>query len=435
MTGKSALTTSESYHYLKESDIVIIGGGAIGLATAYWLKVRNPRAFQVTVIEKDPCYKEAATTLSVGGIRQQFSLPENVMLSMYTAQFLREIKEHLSVLDFDPPDVQFNPQGYLFLATEAGNEILKENNKVQRNCGAKVQLMKTEQLKDKFPWMVTDDITYGSYGLENEGWFDPWLYIAALKTKLASFGVQFVTGEVVGFRKDKKVTRFAHRMVLEMLDVRLPDSSIFPIKMAKVVNCAGPWSGQVAELAGIGCRSQDSSALIVPLPVEPRKRYVYMFHCPDGPGLDMPFLVDPSGVYVRREGLGGHYLCGKSPVDDNAEPSAKDLEVDHEFFNEHIWPVLAQRVPAFERLKVKNAWSGYYDYNYFDQNLIIGNHPYYDNFYMATGCSGHGIQQSAAVGRAMAELILDDEYKTIDLSRFSFDRILEDKPYRERNII
>lgn len=417
----------------KETDILIIGGGALGMSAAYWLKQRNPEGYTVTLVERDPTYTRAATVLSCGGIRQQFSLEENIKMSLFSAEFLRDIKQHLSVLDLDPPDIQFNHQGYLFLASDEGTKIMEENHRIQTSLGANIDLMSTTKLKEKFPWLNTSDLSLGSYGIKNEGWFDPWMFLVALKTKAASLGVKYVTGDVVGFTKTDDIantgTMFLKRERLRHAHVKTEDGKVHPISFAMCLNTAGPWSRDVARLAGIGT---GEDALRFDLPVEPRKRYVYVVHCPNGPGLETPMIIDTSGVYVRREGLGGNYICGASPP---VEPETSDLQVDYNFFQDFVWPQLAHRIPAFESLKLMSAWAGYYDYNYFDQNLIIGNHPYHRNFFMATGCSGHGIQHAPAIGRALMEYMTDDGYKTIDLTRMSFDRILDDERLFERGII
>jgi glycine/D-amino acid oxidase-like deaminating enzyme len=146
-----------------------------------------------------------------------------------------------------------------------------------------------------------------------------------------------------------------------------------------------------------------------------------------------PLTVDPSGVWFRPEGR--LFLCGKSP-DMRQEPRAADLEhIDHSFFEEEVWPRLAARVPAFESVKVVNAWAGYYDYNTLDQNAVIGAHPQVRNFYFANGFSGHGAQQGAAAGRAVAELIVHGAFRTIDLARLGYERIAERRPLAERNVI
>lgn len=276
------------------------------------------------------------------------------------------------------------------------------------------------------------------YGLENEGWFDPWMLLNAFRRKAISMGVYQCFGEVTGFSYTTNTMTTAEGDKVDFrrikyANVQMPNSLEYqPVECAIVVNAAGALSGKVAEMMGIGLGPKDTIAGI-PLPVEPRKRFIYLVHCPNGPGLDTPFLVDYFGVYFRREGLGGNYIAGMSPEEEE-EPETNNLEVDHQFF-QNIWPHLAHRVPAFECLKVKSAWAGFYDYNTFDQNGIVGMHPLVNNMFFATGFSGHGLQHSPAVGRAMAELILDGGFKTLDLSAFSFKRIMTKEPILERNIV
>lgn len=416
----------------EHADIVIIGGGVVGWATAYWIKKKDPYrdGLKVLVVERDPTYSQSSTVLSAGGIRQQFSMSENILLSLHSADFMRNINEHLSVLNQEPVDLQFNHSGYLFVASEQVAHIMEENYRTQRYTGAKVCLLSPTQLKDKFPWLNTDGVALASYGLENEGWFDPWTLLAAFRRKAIALGAIPCSGDVSGVRYRTNVLWSAagdpvamHRITC--CKVQMPNSLEYqPVACAFVVNTAGAHSAKLAEMVG-----QSGT-----IPVEPRKRYIYAVHCPDGPGLDTPFLIDYSGVYFRREGLGGVYITGASPLE-TEEPDTTDLEVDHEFFQDKIWPSLAHRVPAFESLKVTSAWAGFYDYNTFDQNAIVGLHPVINNMYVATGFSGHGLQHSPAVGRAVAELILDGGYQTIDLSALGFARILSDEPVLERNII
>ena len=110
-------------------------------------------------------------------------------------------------------------------------------------------------------------------------------------------------------------------------------------------------------------------------------------------------------------------------------------EIDYDYFAQKIKPVLIRRVPAFKNIKLLQAWAGYYDYNTFDQNLIIGRHYLHKNFIFANGSSGHGLQHAAAIGRAIAELISANKYETIDLSRFSFERVVLNLPVREIGVV
>jgi len=246
-----------------------------------------------------------------------------------------------------------------------------------------------------------------------------------------------VDGEVVDFGFERK-----HDFVVEgnegsdydginELVVKLPNGEHQSLRFAYCVLAAGSESGAIAQLARIGC---GPGMLSIPLPVEKRKRYVYCFDCQgEPPGINTPLVIDHNGTYFRRENLGGTFIGGLSPLPEE-EPPTDDLEVDHRFFEERVWPNLANRVPGFNAIKVRSAWSGYYDYNCFDENGIIGIHPYYYNLLIATGFSGHGIQQAPAVGRAIAELILDGRFKTLDLTRLGFDRLLVDKPMYEIGI-
>ncbi|NXJ85838.1 FXRD1 protein, partial [Trogon melanurus] len=162
-------------------------------------------------------------------------------------------------------------------------------------------------------------------------------------------------------------------------------------------------------------------------------RYVYTWHCPDGPGFSCPFLIDTTGVYFRRDGIAGNYLGGTSPPEEE-EPDTSDLSVDHDYFQERVWPPLARRVPAFESLRPRASWAGYYDYNSFDRNPVLGRHPSLENMFLAAGFSGHGLQHSPAAGRAVAELVVRGRYETLDLQRLGWERLLEGQPLEEDGV-
>ncbi|KAG8141473.1 hypothetical protein E2320_007093 [Naja naja] len=369
----------------EHSDVVIIGGGIIGWSIAYWLKAKETRrnAIQVLVIERDNTYSKASTVLSAGGIRQQFSVEENIWMSSFSANFLRLINvcyalgfwfcgyhfDHLGVVGEPPIDIQFNHSGYLFLASENEAAVLEENVNLQRKEGVAVSLLSPAQLKKKFPWLNTDGVALASYGLENEGWFDPWTLLNAFRRKAISLGTRQYNGEVTSFNSTFYETKTQDQRCkatrIKSVNVQLPESfERATVDCCMVVNAAGAWSGRVAEMAGIGAPSENILSEFK-FPVEPKKR-------------------------IR--------------------------------FN-------------FLLLQVKSSWAGYYDYNTFDQNPVIGRHPQVSNIYFASGFSGHGLQHAPAVGQAVAELILDFKYKSINLERFSFDRLIKDEKLLERNIV
>jgi sarcosine oxidase len=391
---------------VQQFDVVIIGGGVIGSAIAYFL--RGPLEFKgaVAVIEKDTSYETAATPRSAGGIRQQFSTPENIQMSQFAAAFIKSIGEHLSV-EGEIADVPFTEWGYLFLATEPGLETLRTNHVTQTSLGAKVALLTPSELKTRFPWLTVEDLAGGCYGLANEGWTDPYGLLQAFRRKARTLGVAYFADEAV------ELERIGKRVA----GVTLRNGG--RIGCGAVVNAAGYYAHKIAEAAGLD------------LPVRPRKRMVYVFDCREKPER-MPLTIDPTGVWCRPEGAA--FICGVSPPEAE-DPDATDFEIDYRFYEEVVWPTLAQRIPAFEAIKLVRAWVGHYDYNTFDQNAILGPHPDVANFYLANGFSGHGLQQSPAVGRAIAELIVHGRYLSIDLSRFAYERILRNAPVVELNIV
>lgn len=215
-------------------DILVIGGGGIGSSIAYWLKKRAREGLNVVVLEKDPTYKECSTALSVGGLRQQFSLPENIQMSLYGADFIRRAKEHLG----NDVDVNFQPFGYLMLATEEGAQTLKENSRLQNELGARNVILTAKKLKEQFPWLNTDGIELGCHGLEKEGWFDPWALLTGLKNKSLEYGAHYLHGEAVGFeykhQPDMVVEGFelGQYQSLDRVLAKLPNGEIHPIKFA-----------------------------------------------------------------------------------------------------------------------------------------------------------------------------------------------------------
>lgn len=389
------------------TDIAIIGGGIMGSASAYALTELGFSG-SITVIEKDLSYAYTSTGRSCGGIRMQFSTPENIQMSQFTRELVRNLTETFGA----GADIGFRDQGYLLLASETGRRVLLENAVVQRAAGAGTRILSPAELHTRFPWLETDGIAAGATGADGEeGWCDPSSLHGLFRVAARNRGVAYRKAAVTGLTRDTHAVRAIH----------LSDGG--KLECASVINAAGAWSGDIARLAGID------------LPVEPRKRYVYAFECRDAPPElhQAPLTVQPEGVYFRPEGR--VFISGRSP-DAEDEPEDLDLDsIDHGYFEDHIWPVLAQRIPAFEALKVVNSWAGYYDFNTFDHNAIIGPHPEVSNFYFINGFSGHGIQQAAAAGRAIAELIVQGGFRTLDLTRFGFSRIAANSPVLERNVI
>ncbi len=390
---------------MKHFDVMIAGGGVVGSATAFYLLKHGFRG-SIAIVEKDTTYQFSCTARSAGGIRQQFSTPENIELSKFGLRLIRDLKNEFG----GEADVGFREQGYLILASPPGLPVLEENHHIQISHGADNALLSAEELRRRFSWLNCEGLAAGCLGLSGEGWLDPYSLMTLFRKRALSQGASLIGGQIAGIG-------LSHDRIAS---VTLSDGETFTCDA--LVNAAGAGAGALARLAGIT------------LPVGPRKRYVYVIDCPDAKEeLHLgPLTVEPSGVYFRPEGR--HFICGLSPEEDE-EPPAMDWDVDYAWFEERIWPVLAERVPAFEAIKVINAWVGHYDYNGLDQNAVLGRHPVIGNFYFANGFSGHGLQQGPGAGNAIAELIVHGDYRTTDLGRLGYERIMRSEPLFERNVI
>ncbi len=389
--------------------VAIIGGGAIGSSIAFFLASDPAFDGQVTVIERDPTYRQASSALSASSIRQQFSTPENIRMSRFGFAFLAEVGQHLAVEGEDPAvvDVGLRERGYLYLAAPGREDALREVHDIQVAEGADIALLSPPELTGRFPWLGVDGVGLGSLGLHGEGWFDGYGLVQAFRRRARSLGVEYVAAEAAGVRvAGGRVT-----------GVELGDGTV--ISCGALVDAAGPWAREVAAMAGID------------LPVEARRRSIFMFDARRR--LEAcPLVIDTTGVWFRPEGEG--FIAGASPAEADDLP-ALPLEVDGRQFEDVIWPALAARVPAFEAIRLTRAWAGYYEVNTFDHNALLGPAPGLANLYFANGFSGHGIQQAPAVGRAIAELIVHGRYLSLDLSIFGFERIAAGRPVIEKNVI
>ena len=387
--------------------VVIIGGGVIGSAIASF--TLDDAAFRgtVTVVERDPTYARASSALSASSIRQQFSTAINIEIGRAGIEFLRRAEDALMV-DGVRPGLGLVEPGYLFLATAAGVPSLERNHELQRAHGVDVALCDGDGLRARFPWLATRDLALGSLGLSGEGWFDGWSLMQGFRRHARSRGARYVTAEACGFDADGP----------RLIALRLADGSRLAGDV--FVDAAGPWAASVARWAGIE------------LPVRARRRCVFVFDCAT-PLPHCPLVIDPSGMWFRPEGE-RRFLCGISPPADD-DPDDAPLDVDTALFDDVLWPALAARVRAFEAIRQTHAWAGYYEVNTVDHNGIVGAAPGGVNLLFANGFSGHGMQQSPAVGRGVAELIVHGGFRTLDLAPLGFDRFARDAPLVELNVV
>ena len=389
-------------------DVVIVGGGIMGTSTAWWLTELG-LAGRVLVVERDPSYARAATSLTNSCIRQQFSTALNVRISQFAAEFMRGLRARMDG-DELVPDLAIRNFGYLYLAQdEAFADVLRASAEVQRAAGAETVLMTREEIAAAWPFYALDGIVLGSINRRDEGYWDGGAVFDAMRRSARKRGVDYVAGEVSGLERGTSGVEA----------VVLADGA--RIACGQVVNAAGTRAARLAAMAGIA------------LPVEPRKRHTWVFRAERPLDRDLPLTIDPSGVHVRENG-GGTYMAGGHAADDPpVDPD--DFEIDHALWEDHVWPAIAARVPAFEAVRVEAEWAGHYDWCVLDRNAVVGPHPEVPNLHFLNGFSGHGLQQAPAMGRGTAERIVHGGYRTLDLSPFHFDRIIAGRPLRERAVI
>jgi len=401
-SGFASQPTYDSY------DVVIIGGAIMGSSTAWFLTNDPDFDGRILVIERDPSYQACSTAHTNSCIRQQFSTELNVRISQFGADFVTNLRTYMG--DDRIPDMPIHSYGYMYLAdTEAFADALRAAHAVQRAAGAHTQLMTAEEIAAEYPFYVTDDIVLGSINTVNEGYFDGGGLFDWFRRSARERGAEYIQGEVAA------ITRAGDRIT----DVTLADGT--RISCGQLVNATGPRAARTAGMAGID------------LPVEPRKRFTWVFEAREKLGRDLPLTIDPSGVHVRQDGP-DTYLVGCKPDPDPAV-AFDDFTMDHAIWEEKVWPALATRIPAFEAIRVITEWAGHYAYNTLDQNAVLGPHPEIANFHFINGFSGHGLQQSPAMGRGLSELLVHGKYKTLNLGEFSYDRVLRNEAIVERAVI
>ncbi len=392
-------------------DVVIIGGAIMGASTAWFLSDNADFNGSVLVIERDMTFASCSTGHTNSCIRQQFSAELNVRISQFAADFVKNLRGYMGG-DDRVPELSIHSFGYMYLADNEGfANVLRENQKVQLAAGAATQLMNADEIKAAYPFYNVDDIVLGSINLVDEGYFDGAALDQWWRRQSRERGVEWVQNEVV------EITRNVAGTKVE--SVTLASGEV--IACGQVVNASGPRAARTAQMAGIN------------VPVEPRKRYSWIFKAEQPLDRDLPLTIDPSGVHVREVG-GGTYQCGgHSDIDPAVD--FDDFNMDHAFWENHVWPVLATRIPQFEAIKLQSGWAGHYAMNTFDHNAIMGPHTELSNFIFLNGFSGHGLQQSPAMGRGTAEWLTYGEYRALDLTPFNYERIPAGQPIIEKAVI
>ena len=352
----------------RKFDVVIAGGGIVGCYVAYFLKQLAP-AIEVAVVEPDPTYEYASTARASGGARRLFSCPENIEMSNFSIERIRNFAVEMA-LDETPAPIDWVEQGYLFIVSgSAALRMLEENAQVQKSLGADIRMLDRAGLQQLLPSMHIEDLDGAAYS-PRDGWYDPNSFLQGTRRKAKALGVQFIADRVCGFAISNGRITGANLATGAILNADF------------FVNAAGAWSAQVSAMAGMY------------LPVSPLRRFEHYFtgHRPIEP---IPYVKDLTRLAFRSEGKG--FSGG---LVNSHEPRGFNFEVDHHYFEEVVWPALHRFPSAFEGVKCHRTWSGLYEQCELDGNPIIGswagNH---ENFFVATGFSGHGMMHVPAAGR------------------------------------
>lgn len=404
------MTTATQTPKSRSYDVVIIGGAMLGSSVAWFLSDNPDFDGSILVVERDPTYEFTSTVHTNSCIRQQFSREINVCISQFGADFIRNFRTYMRD---DPrvPDVALQSFGYMYLADNQNSaNALRTAQKVQQSSGAGTIFMTRDEIGRDYPFYNLDDIVGANHNLVDEGYFDGNTLFDWWKRIARENGVEYLVNEVVAMICNTNGSR--------VQSVTLASGDV--IACGRVVNASGPRAARTAAMAGID------------IPVEPRKRYTFVFAAQQPLDRDLPLTIDPSGVHMRSDGA--YYMAGCPPDDDRAV-APDDFNQDFDLWENKVWPALAHRIPQFDAIRLINSWVGHYAYNKFDQNAILGPHDKVGNFLFANGFSGHGFQQSPAVGRGMAELITYGEYRSLDLMPFHFDRIRDGIRFDEKAVI
>ncbi|MEM6621944.1 MAG: FAD-binding oxidoreductase [Pseudomonadota bacterium] len=389
-------------------DVVIVGGAMMGSSTAWWTSQNPDFSGRILVVERDPTYEFASTSHTNSCIRQQFSNEINIRIGQFGVDFIQDFKGFMH--DPEAPEIALHDYGYMYMAGDQRlADILIECQKIQSGLGAGTRIMTPEEVAAEYPFYNMDGVVLCSHNPLNEGYFDGGTVFDWFKRKARANGVEYVHNEVVSMdREGDRITA-----------VNLKSGE--KIGCGAVVNASGPRAAVTAQMAALE------------IPVEPRRRYTFIFDCETKLSRDLPLTIDPSGCHMRSDGR--YFLAGCPPIGEDKAMAYDDFSYEDDVWEEKLWPVLANRVPAFERIKVVNSWVGHYAFNTLDANAVIGPHPDVSNFMFLNGFSGHGLQQSPAMGRGMSELLIHGAYQTLDLSELGYDRVIADEPFLEMAVI
>jgi len=380
----------------KTADIVIIGGGVMGASAAYHLAQRGVK--NIVLLEKESHFGTGATGRCAGGVRYQFSTEVNVKLSLESLPMLERFKEQIG------QDVNYHKYGYLLVATtEKDEQEFKWNVAMQNRLGVKTELLSGDDVRRRLPLMRFDDAIAGTFN-PKDGTVDPNSVVMGYIGAAQKMGVTALTGaEVMG-------------ITVSGGKVRSVKTTLGEVEAQTVLNAAGPWSGLIAQMAGIQ------------IPITPLRRQMFTTNPLKEVPEDFPFVIDfAKSLYFHREGEG--LLIGMS---NQAEQPGYDQNVDEDFEIVNLEAAI-ERMPLIEKASRASHWAGLYE-------VTPDAHPIYgatdvNGFLLCTGFSGHGFMHGPISGKLMSEFILDGKFSSVDVSMLDLKRFEEGRLIKEYNVV
>ena len=378
------------------AEIVIIGGGVMGASAAYHLAKRGMR--NIVLLEKEELFGTGATGRCAGGVRYQFSTEINIRLSLESLPMIERFRDEIG------QDVNYRKCGYLLIATNEKDAILFGRNvELQNSLGVQTKLLSGAEVRARLPLMKFEDALAGTFNQE-DGIVDPNSVVAGYISAAQKMGVKTLTrAEVAGIR-------------VRAGEVEAVETTQGMIQSRMILNAAGPWAGQVCQMAG------------VQIPIVAIRRQMFTTNPLKEIPEDFPFVIDfAQSLYFHPEGEG--LLIGMS---NQAEKPGFDQTVDEKFEFLNLEAAI-ERMPLLERASRASHWAGLYEVTP-DAHPVFGGSNI-KGFTICAGFSGHGFMHGPIAGKLMSEYILDGKFSTLDVSMLDLARFEQARLIKEYNVV
>lgn len=405
-----------------ESDIIVVGGGLIGTAIAHQLVARCGHGIKVSILEKDSPYLSKSIDFGRNDLYQQVPLKPHKEMAEYAAEFYRTLCMHHDDPDLPKMSLDFQPNSSLQLASEKDAKELEDLAHMYRECDWKHQLLTSSLLKEKFPWLNVDGVALGCLGMNREGIFNKWKALSAMRVFCKKHQVTFIEGKLVGFEfidqtdlltgYEQQARYFAPRRIV----VQSKTGELTRHTFGYLIFATGVSTKDLTDRINI-------ANVDMKVPIGTEERFSFNFECPGGPGIEMPMIMESSGLRVRKSDIVNYYTAWEEQPPPKEALEKYTSGSMNDYFAESVLPRLIQRVPSFKNSQLLSSDSALLDVCTWDNNLVMGPILGFYNVLHVGGLASDEFLYAPAAARGMAELILDREFEAIDLGIFRHERI------------